>query len=68
MVVSSTHLLAIQSCRFGSYHKARLANVREVLADIGWDVVSIETATLDATYQWEPDQERSAHCIYIVFP
>ena len=48
-------LLAIHFARLGPYHLARLRSACEVLAPLGWRVVALEIAGLDATYEWEQE-------------
>jgi 1,2-diacylglycerol 3-alpha-glucosyltransferase len=44
--------LVIHFRRFGPYHLARLASAHDGLAAFGWDIVGLETASYDATYEW----------------
>ena len=48
-------LLAVHFSRLGPYHLARLRSACEVLAPLGWRVVALEIAGLDATYEWEQE-------------
>ena len=48
-------LLAVHFARLGPYHFARLRSAFEVLAPLGWRVVALEIAGLDATYKWEQE-------------
>jgi glycosyltransferase involved in cell wall biosynthesis len=48
-------ILAIHFARLGPYHLARLRSACEVLAPLGWRVVALEIAGLDATYEWEQE-------------
>jgi glycosyltransferase involved in cell wall biosynthesis len=45
--------IAIHFARLGPYHLARLESAVEVLGPRGWEVVALETAGADATYEWE---------------
>ena len=43
----------IHFARFGPYHHARLRAAHEVLAPLGWEVIGLEIAGMDATYAWD---------------
>lgn len=45
--------LAIHFARLGPYHLARLESAVAALEPIGWRVVGLETAGMDATYDWK---------------
>lgn len=47
--------LIIHFARFGPYHRARLRAVAEELAPFGWEVIGLETASTDATYDWRTE-------------
>jgi 1,2-diacylglycerol 3-alpha-glucosyltransferase len=68
MSSANRRLLAIQFRRFGPYHIARLASARKELEAFGWDVVGIETSSLDSTYQWDPEDPPPLFQIFTVFP
>jgi 1,2-diacylglycerol 3-alpha-glucosyltransferase len=44
--------LVLHFARFGPYHLARLRSVAEELAPLGWEVIGLQTASTDATYEW----------------
>lgn len=44
--------LLLHFARFGPYHHARLRAVTAVLAPLGWEVIGLQTASLDTTYDW----------------
>jgi len=44
--------LAIHFTRFGPYHFARISNAVEILSQINWAVVGLETSCADDTYAW----------------
>lgn len=46
--------LVLHFLRYGPYHMARLASARSALTPLGWDVIGLETASLDSTYGWDP--------------
>ena len=54
--------------RYGPYHQARLASAKSALAPLGFDVVGLETASQDATYEWESLDEDSHLQKITVFP
>jgi 1,2-diacylglycerol 3-alpha-glucosyltransferase len=60
--------LVIHFRRFGPYHLARLASALDGLTSFGWDIVGLETASLDATYQWAPAIEEAGLQRVTVFP
>jgi glycosyltransferase involved in cell wall biosynthesis len=43
----------IHFARFGPYHHARLRAAQDVLSQLGWEVIGLETAGNDATYAWD---------------
>lgn len=45
--------IAIHFTRYGPYHYARLQAAHEVLSPLGWEVIGLETASTDATYEWD---------------
>jgi 1,2-diacylglycerol 3-alpha-glucosyltransferase len=55
--------IVIHFARLGPYHLARLRSAVEVLQPLGWEVVALETAEGDATYDWE-----KAESAGVVFP
>ncbi|MCP9888701.1 glycosyltransferase family 4 protein [Cyanobium sp. ATX 6A2] len=63
-----SHRLFIHFIRFGPYHLARLGSARDVLAAQGWDVVGLETASLDSTYAWKSTNLESDLQRITVFP
>jgi hypothetical protein len=46
-------LIAIHFARMGPYHLARLESAVEILAPLGWNVLALETAIADSTYEWD---------------
>jgi 1,2-diacylglycerol 3-alpha-glucosyltransferase len=68
MALSSQPRLAIHFERYGPYHKARLASARQQLAAIGWAAIGLETASVDAVYQWQPESHAEQAGIQTVFP
>lgn len=45
--------LLIHFSRYGPYHRARLKSATEALAPLGWDVIGLEIAGTDSTYDWD---------------
>jgi 1,2-diacylglycerol 3-alpha-glucosyltransferase len=68
MAPPAHHRLAIHFQRFGPYHKARLASARQQLAAIGWGAIGLETASMDAVYQWQAESHGDQAGIHTVFP
>jgi glycosyltransferase involved in cell wall biosynthesis len=68
MAQSPQHRLAIHFQRYGPYHKARLASASQQLAAIGWDAIGLETASVDAVYQWQSESHPQQSGIHTVFP
>ena len=68
MAPPAHHRLAIHFQRFGTYHKARLASARQQLAAIGWGTIGLETASMDAVYQWQAESHGDQAGIHTVFP
>lgn len=60
--------LVIHFLRFGPYHLARLASARHALATQGWEVVGLETASLDSVYAWKPTSHDPGLQRVTVFP
>lgn len=60
--------LAVHFLRFGPYHLARISSARSALVTRGWDVVGLETAGLDGTYEWKPIECDSDVQRVTVFP
>ncbi len=60
--------LVIHFLRFGPYHLARLASARDALATEGWEVVGLETASLDSVYAWKPTSHDPGLQRVTVFP
>ena len=44
--------LIVHFARFGPYHHARLRAVAGELAPFGWEVIGLQTASMDTTYDW----------------
>jgi 1,2-diacylglycerol 3-alpha-glucosyltransferase len=44
--------LVIHFARFGPYHLARLRAAAAELGPLGWEVIGLQTASLDTTYDW----------------
>ena len=64
--------LLLHFARYGPYHHARLRAVAEELSPLGWEVIGLQTASTDATYDWR-EQSSSADnaeelAIMTVFP
>lgn len=47
--------LLLHFARYGPYHHARLRAVQAELAPLGWEVIGLQTASTDATYDWRED-------------
>ena len=60
--------VAIQFARLGPYHIARIDSAVEALAETGWNVITLETAGLDATYAWNKETEQQSWIRHTVFP
>lgn len=60
--------LAVHFLRFGPYHLARISSARSALVSRGCDVVGLETAGLDSTYEWKPIECDSDVHRVTVFP
>ena len=60
--------IAIHFQRYGPYHKARLVSARQALITIGWEPIGLETASIDAVYQWQPECHPQQAGIHTVFP
>lgn len=60
--------IVIHFARLGPYHLARLESAVEVLGELGWRVVAMETAGSDATYEWERTEGGSGFERRTVFP
>ena len=68
MVQPAQHRLAIHFQRYGPYHKARLASANQQLTPRGWGAVGLETASMDAVYQWQAESHADQAGIHTVFP
>jgi len=65
--------LLLHFARYGPYHHARLRSVQAELAPLGWEVIGLQTASTDATYDWREDTsagsaEREEAAILTLFP
>jgi 1,2-diacylglycerol 3-alpha-glucosyltransferase len=64
-----TYTLVIHFARYGPYHYARLKAAAQELQPIGWQVMGLQTAALDATYAWDTQNlADSAPSLTTAFP
>ncbi len=61
-------MIVVQWPRFGPYHLARLEATAGRLQQRGIQLVALEIAGQDATYQWEPLQNDPAYERITLFP
>lgn len=59
--------IAIQFARLGPYHLARINSAVEALSP-GWEVIALETAGTDSTYDWQQETGKQSWNRHTVFP
>ena len=61
--------IAVHFARLGPYHLARMESVASVFLPLGWEVIALETAGSDATYNWEKtDSDANSFKRKTIFP